>query len=133
MNNKVIVFDTTCFFCLLQKENGWQIVKDYLVQAFNKELEILLSQANYCEILYQIKRSDDYSIIRQNLDNLPIKIIDIDSRITEIASDIKSQGKISLGDSYAIATAIFYNCLVLTSDRHEFQVFENQVQIEWLR
>jgi predicted nucleic acid-binding protein len=133
MTKEIVVLDTCCFFCLIQGEPGSDFVEELLNKAKQQKIALYMSVINYCEILYQIKRSNSYLYERALLDSLPIEVVDANKQITEIASNIKSRGKISLGDSYAIATAIHLGGSVATSDHHEFQPFEKDVKITWIR
>ena len=136
MNKKLkITLDTSCFFCYIQDEEGSNLFEDILNQAKASKIELYISRVNYCEILYQIKRLDKngYKKIKEILDNLPISIVDTNQEICEFASTVKSKGKISLGDSFAIGTSQFLGGSVATTDRHEFSKWESQVEILWLR
>jgi PIN domain nuclease of toxin-antitoxin system len=130
-----LVLDTCCFFCLTENEVGVENIQFILQKSFELEVNLFMSSVNYCEILYQIKRLEGplYTSIREYLDTLPITIIDTNKEITEFASHIKSKAKISLGDSFAIATAMHLKCPVATTDRHEFTKWEKDVDIFWLR
>jgi PIN domain nuclease of toxin-antitoxin system len=132
MINK-IVLDTCFFFCLVQGEDGQENVEKLLLQAKNRETELIMSLVNYCEILYQIKREPDYLSVRDFLDGLPISLYEVNKEITEYTSFIKSKAKISLGDAFAIGTAMYLKCPVATTDRHEFAKWEKDVEILWLR
>jgi PIN domain nuclease of toxin-antitoxin system len=132
MINK-IVLDTCFFFCLIQGEDGQKNVEKLLTQAKNREIELIISLVNYCEILYQIKREPDYLVVRDFLDGLPLVFCKVNKEITEYASFIKSKAKISLGDAFAIGTAMHLKCPVATTDRHEFTKWEKDVDILWLR
>ena len=128
-----IVLDTCCFFCYLYDEVGSQIVQDLFLKAQNNQIKLYVSRVNYCEIQYQIKRESNYQQILSLLELLPVEIIDTNEQICDYASNIKSKGKISLGDSFAIGTALFVGGEVATSDRHEFEAFEKDISILWIR
>ena len=130
---ETIILDTCCLFCYFQSEIGYEAVEELFLKARNKQITLVMSRVNYCEVLYQLKRDKDYKIFRVMVDSLPFNILDTNEKICEIASDIKSKGKISLGDSFAIGTAVFLNGKVATTDRHEFSAFENDVDIMWIR
>ncbi len=132
MINK-IVLDTCFFFCLIQGEEGDKNVEKLLTQAKNRESELIVSLVSYCEILYQIKKEPNYESVRDFLDSLPLILCEVNREISEYASFIKSKAKISLGDAFAIGTAMYLKCSVASTDRHEFSKWENDVEILWLR
>ena len=133
--NENLVLDTCCFFCLTEQETGYENMELILQKAFDRRLTLYMSRVNYCEIIYQIKRLEDalYKTARDFLDSLPITYVDTNKEIVEFASDVKTKAKISLGDAFAIGTAMYLKCPVATIDRHEFSKWENDVEILWLR
>ena len=62
---------------------------------------------------------------------LPIKIIHPSDDIIWKATEIKANIPISFLDCFAVATALFYDAKIVTSDK-EFKKAEHIADIEWL-
>jgi predicted nucleic acid-binding protein len=68
---------------------------------------------------------------------LPIKIIySIDLSLLKVAGYFKANYRISLGDSFVLASAKLNSANVVTSDRHEFGASESKerdLEFCWIR
>jgi predicted nucleic acid-binding protein len=67
---------------------------------------------------------------------LPIETIDtITDPMLQEASRFKTSYRISVADSFALATAFLYEGKLVTSDHHEFDAIEkdNKLNFHWIR
>jgi len=82
--------------------------------------------------LYEVRKKfiNDYDIKKADLavDIMKIgKVIDVDSEIAVLASDVSKQYKLPLADSIIYATAKIYNAEIYTQDKH----FENLEHVHY--
>jgi len=81
--------------------------------------------------------NDKANSILDGIIKLPIKIIyGMDLSLIKVAGYFKTNYKISLGDSFVLASAKLNSANVVTSDRHEFGVVESKerdLEFYWIR
>jgi len=65
------------------------------------------------------------------MEQLPIKIIDVDRSTMYSAARLKATHPIALGDCFAAAEAIKMNYPVVTGDK-EFKRLGKMVKVEWI-
>jgi PIN domain nuclease of toxin-antitoxin system len=135
------VLDACALLAFLNKEDGWDKVKDLLIEAIDTgEVEIYMSIVNLLEVYYDRLRLDDNEKLSEFLAwafASPIKIIDTVSRSElDKAARLKAVYKrISLADAIGIATSKSLGAAFVTSDHHELDIVEQQESISllWIR
>jgi len=136
---KVYVLDACALIAFINNEQGSDRVEIVLREALTGNAEVYMSKINIYEVYYGIYRTEGqqkanevYSLIRK----LPVNIVDTfgDLVFTE-AARLKSKFKMSVADSIALGEAVIRNASLLTSDHHEFDVVEQQeqIQFDWIR
>lgn len=136
---KQFILDACAVIAFLYDEEGAEVLEDLLLQARNGKVKLFMHALNLGEVYYDILKRNDESIARQTystLKKLPIKIIRrINDQLLYQASILKSQQRISLADSYAVAETIIRQGTLVTTDHHEFNTLEKDkiIKILWLR
>lgn len=126
--------DACALIAFFNDEPGAEVVEAILETVPYVEI----AAANALEIAYDaVRRSGQASSAREVIENirrLPIEIRwEMDEAMIEIAARFKSQSRISLADSIALAEV---RCApVATSDHHEFDPIEaaGLVRFLWIR
>ena len=128
------VIDAHGLLVFLEKENGHEKVEQSFIAAVEKNEYVLMSSVNFGEVYYIVLREcgrNKAHEIEKTIQTLPIKIVDVDSRIAKEAACFKAFHKISYADCFAAALAKIHNGEVITGDK-EFKTLENQIKIAWL-
>jgi len=130
------ILDACALLAFLKKEKGGDVVKDII----DGESDVLLHAVNLLEVHYDMVRTlgnDKANSILDGIIKLPIKIIyGMDLSLIKAAGYFKTNYKISLGDSFVLASAKLNSANVVTSDRHEFGVVESKerdLEFYWIR
>jgi predicted nucleic acid-binding protein len=90
---------------------------------------------NVGEVFYSAMRTDSQDSAEQfiqEIQSMPIEIVDVDWELTRQAAIYKSKGNIAYADCFAAALAKIRNGEVVTGDK-EFKVLEKEVKITWLK
>jgi len=126
------VLDACAVLALLKGEQGMEIVKNTI----ESNARTYLHSVTLLEIYYNIAKELGIGSADLFLGQMRQSPIDIINEITDntikSAGYYKSKYKISLGDSFVLATAKEYNATILSSDHHEFDIIENSESINFL-
>ncbi|GHU59371.1 hypothetical protein FACS189444_4540 [Spirochaetia bacterium] len=111
------MFDACALIALLNGEaDKTAVVKDLLTQARQGKVKIYMSVINFTEVYYdrlKLERPDLTDAFLKYITLLPITILETVSRDISIeAGRIKVSHKMSLADSFLLATASFYSATV---------------------
>ncbi len=131
---KGFILDSYALIAFLEDEPGAGIVEQILTQAENGKASLFMTIINWGEVYYSIYRSKGEEKAEEALliiEQLPIKLVDIDKGLMYQAAKLKANNAIALGDCLAAALAINMNCPVVTGDK-EFKRLHNQIRIEWI-
>jgi len=133
------ILDACALIAFLQKETGWEQVKDILLQAHEKTVFLHMHNFNLLEVYYDMYRNigkekadEELAMIRL----LPITFnITLNDDIFLEAGRLKATYKISLADAIVLALANITKGILLTADHHEFDVIEGKESIKffWIR
>lgn len=130
----VKVLDACALMVYLEKEPGYEKIKDLFVKAAETEKKLLMSTVNWGEVFYVLIR--DYGLeeaekIQRAIETFPIEFVPADLAITKQAAFYKATKKIPYADCFAAALAKLRKGEVITGDK-EFKAFENEVKIVWI-
>jgi PIN domain nuclease of toxin-antitoxin system len=121
-DRRCIILDACALLAFLRKEPGWDVVHACLTDAACTNL---IHAVNLCEVYYDTIRKSGLRAANQVMDDvlaLPISTReDLDPAFWQAVGHLKSSGRISLADCFAIALAQRERAMVLTSDRREFE------------
>jgi len=131
----VRVLDAFAVLAFFHDEPGAQLVEEMILQAQDGKMELAICVVNLGEVYYSIARSsfreeaEDYI---QQIQSMPIQIVDVDWELTRLAAQFKTSGNISYADCYAAALAKLQSGAVVTGDK-EFKALEDDIKIVWLK
>jgi predicted nucleic acid-binding protein len=127
--------DSYALLAYLNKEDGFEKVRNVLANAQKSSLPVLMNELNVGETYYILYRKRGHEQAEYFLDTilagLPISIISNDFNAVISASKIKARNALSFADCFAVATAQRENAVILTGDP-EFKNVEKLVKIDWL-
>jgi predicted nucleic acid-binding protein len=133
MMNKVL--DSFALLAFLQDEPGAQMIEDFILQAKDGKVELVMCVVNLGEVWYSISRTKSAEIaerVVQQVQGMPIEIVDADWTLTRQAAIYKSKGNISYADCYVAALAKLRKAEVVTGDT-EFEILKDDVKIVWIK
>ncbi len=135
----VFILDSSALLAFLSNEKGANIVSNYIKNAADNKIELLLHSINCLEIFYKTykkggkKKSLEVLSIIQKLPILIIEEFNIET--LKIAGEIKGKYKLSLTDSAAISLSKIKKGILLTTDHHEMEIIKKNkiIDIKWVR
>ena len=133
-SSKVYVLDSFAVVAYLDNEAAAPFVRDLLRRARRESIELWLSLINYGECLYIVERERGLQAAHRTIgiiDQLPIKIADIDRGLTFAAAHLKAQHTMFYADAFSAAVAKVKDGILLTGDA-EFKSVEPEIPIHWL-
>jgi len=134
--SKKYILDACSVIAYLLKEDGAEIVKNLIGDAIENKTELLINKLNLYEVYYDTWKSQGEEIavsMYNTFRNLPISIIDSisDEMMTE-AARLKTKYRVSVADSFALATALLNGAVLVTSDHREFDIVDKKCDIDFL-
>lgn len=120
------VLDTSAIFCLMEKEEGYEQVRDVL-RAGGAHASFL----SIMEFLYINFRKHGEDQVKQayvGLKALPIEIVESDEELCLLAARIKAGHRLSLADAWVAATAEHLGAVLVHKDP-EFDALEDRVRM----
>ena len=128
------VLDSYALLALLRDEPGAETVADLLERAGQQNRSVHMTEVNYAEVQYSIRRKDGETVwasIASELLAAPIEFHAADRRLADVAAGFKARFKISLADAFAAALAKERKAELVTGDL-EFRALEKEIKIRWL-
>lgn len=129
------VLDSHALLALLRDEPGAQAVATILEKAGQRDQPAHMTEVNYAEVQYIIRRKDGdaaWQTIAGELVAAPIQFHPADRRLADLAADFKARFKLSLADAFAAALAKDKKAELVTGDP-EFKPLEKEIKINWLK
>ena len=115
---------------------------EFLPGRFLFLLQMILQKTNetkrnlkevYYDTIKRIGHNEADLFLKWILNRTSIKVIfEVTENTIKNAGYFKSKYKISLGDSFVLATAKSYGARVISSDHHEFDIIEKSEDIRFL-
>jgi len=129
------LLDSFAIIAYLNKEKGFEKVRDVMSEAQKSGNSILMNEINIGEVYYILFRKRgpekaDY-FLQTILQSLPIIVVSNGFDDVIKAAKIKAEHPLSFTDCFAAATAKKNNSVIMTGDP-EFKKIEDLVAIEWL-
>jgi ribonuclease VapC len=128
------VLDSYALLAFLRDEPGAEIVAGLLERAGQQNRSVHMTEVNYAEVQYTIRRKDGETVwasIAGQLLAAPIEFHAADRRLADVAAGFKARFKISLADAFAAALAKERKAELVTGDP-EFRALEKEIKIRWL-
>lgn len=130
-----IVVDSTTLFTLLERQEGWEDVVDFFLEAVESDMRVLLSAASWGEMLNMAARTyHNYARaerVIQSIEWLPIRIVDGNRETERLAARVFSSARLSYAASHAVARAMQDDAELVTGDP-EFRRVETELPIRWI-
>ena len=128
------ILDSHALMIFLEKEDGFEKMESFFIDAIQNDNNLLMTTINYGEICYIVLRECGQvklNEIEKIIETLPIDIIDVDINLARQAARFKAKKKISYADCFAAALAKINKGEIITGDK-EFKVLEDEVKILWV-
>ena len=128
------VLDSYALLALLRDEPGAETVADLLERAGQQNRSVHMTEVNYAEVQYTIRRKDGETVwasVAGELLAAPIEFHAADRRLADVAAGFKARFRISLADAFAAALAKERKAELVTGDP-EFRALEKEIKIRWL-
>jgi ribonuclease VapC len=129
------VLDSYALLKLFRDEPGAETVAQILEKAGEHDRPVHMTEVNYAEVQYMIRRKDGdaaWQTIAGELVAAPIQFHPADRRLADLAADFKTRFKLSLADAFAAALAKEKKAELVTGDP-EFKPLEKEIKIHWLK
>ena len=130
-----VVLDSFALLSLLRDEPGAETVARLLEKAGQLNPPVHMSEVNYAEVQYIVRRKDGVKAwrkIARELKAVPIEFHPASRELADLAADIQSRFALSLADSFAAALAKKLKAQLVTGDP-EFIPLEKEIKINWLK
>jgi predicted nucleic acid-binding protein len=129
------VLDSWAMLAWLQNEKpANEYIRNLIKLANNGDLGLFINIINLGEVYYNLMRTrgeNAANLFWADFGNSSINLVGVNKSITLTAAKLKGNHRISYADAFAVATAIIYDCPLLTGDP-EFRSVESLIKIEWL-
>lgn len=128
------VLDSYALLAFLRDEPGGEAVGALLERAGQRDQPVAMTEANYAEVQYIIRRKDGdaaWAEIARELRAVPIEFYPITRRLADLAAEFKARHALSLADAFAAALARELKTALVTGDP-EFKVLAGEIKIQWL-
>ena len=129
------VLDSFALLSFLRDESGAEMVAALMEKAEERRQPLQMTEVNYAEVQYIIRRKDGeaaWRIVADELVTLPIEFRPADRPLADQAADFKTRFKLSLADAFAAALAKSRKAELVTGDP-EFKQVEDEIRIAWLK
>lgn len=128
------VLDASALMAYLEKEPGYEKVKDLFVKATETGKRLLMTTVNWGEVFYVLIRDyglSDAEKIQHLIETFPIELVPVDIGIAKQAAIYKATKKLTFTDCFTLALARLRKAEIVTKDK-EFKKAEDQVKISWI-
>jgi predicted nucleic acid-binding protein len=135
MSAAPVVLDSYALLSLLRDEPGAEEVEKILAEAARRDERAHMTEVNYAEVQYIVRRKDGdaaWRTIAGELIAAPIQFHVADRVLADGAVDFKTRYKISLADAFAAALTREQNAELVTGDP-EFNPLEKEININRLK
>lgn len=130
-----VVLDSHALLKLLRDEPGADTVAQILERAGERDEPVHMTEVNYAELQYIIRRTDGdgmWAAIAAELKAAPIQFHPATRALADQAALYKVAHKMSLADAFAAALAKERKAELVTGDP-EFKPLEKEIRIRWLK
>jgi len=134
MRQGPFIFDSHALLKFFQKETGYEKVVQLLEKIRKTGAAKYINAINLGEIIYTTKKAfgDQKKLeVLANIERLNFIILTTPNNLIFRAAEYKAQYSISYADSFALASAVEYNAVLVTGDP-EFKKVEHLIDIVWI-
>jgi len=118
----------------LEKEPGYEKIKDLFVKAAESGRPLLMSTVNWGEVFYVLIRDhgiEEAERIQKIIETFPIEFVPAELIVTKQAAWYKVAKKLPYADCFVAALAKIHKGEIVTGDK-EFKAVENEIKISWV-
>lgn len=129
------VLDSSALLRFVDGQIGAEQVEELLDRAQQSGKPLLMSAANWGEVVYTVLRFHGTSsgpILLSTIRTLPIDIVPVTTEGAERAADFKHTYKIAYADAFAGSLALSESATLLTADQDFRAVPKSVIKIEFL-
>ena len=129
------VLDSHALLAYFRKEPGGERVKELLHKAATADSPLHMTEVNYSEVNYMIRKKDgddSWDEAARILETLPIEFHPATRALADQAALYKAAHKMSLADAFAAALAKERKAELVTGDP-EFKPLEKEIKIRRLK
>jgi len=130
-----VALDSHALLRLLRDEPGAETVSQLLEKASQRDQAVHMTEVNYAEVQYIIRRKDGdavWAAIAGELRAAPIEFHPATRSLADLAAGFKARFRLSLADAFAAALAKDMKAELVTGDP-EFKALEKEIRIQWLK
>ena len=130
-----VALDSHALLRLLRDEPGAETVSQLLEKASQRDQAVHMTEVNYAEVQYIIRRKDGdavWATIAGELRAAPIEFHPATRPLADLAAGFKARFRLSLADAFAAALAKDMKAELVTGDP-EFKALEKEIRIQWLK
>ena len=134
MSAAPVVLDSHALLAYFRREPGGEKVKELLHQADANHVYLHMTEVNYAEVNYTIRKKEGdeaWSEAARMLDALPIAFHPATRALADQAARFKALHRMTLADAFAAALAKETGGELVTGDP-EFKVLGKEIKIRWL-
>lgn len=127
--SKIYLLDTSAILALWNAEDGADTVEDILKKS--SDASVFVSFMTFMEGRYCIWKKRGKALAEEfnrDLSLLPVRRVDVDDELIDIASEVKATNNLSVADSWIIASAIKTNSTLVHKDP-EFEQIVDRVNM----
>ena len=131
---KQVVLDAFALMSFFQNEKGADAVREMILDSVDGKIELSICSVNLGEVWYAVARKisiERADALLNEIQNMPIEIVDADWELTRQAAEYKMTGKISYADCFAAALSKIRKAELVTGD-DEFKKLQAEIKIKWL-
>ena len=130
-----VALDSHALLRLLRDEPGAETVSQLLEKASQRDQSVHMTEVNYAEVQYIIRRKDGdavWAAIAGELRAAPIEFHPATRSLADLAAGFKARFRLSLADAFAAALAKEMKAELVTGDPG-FKALEKEIRIQWLK
>jgi ribonuclease VapC len=132
---KTTVLDASAVLALFFDEPGAERVELLLLKAAEADKPLLVTAANWCEVLYRMERkrgADGTAAAKRFERTMPLEVAALDRELAELAARFKTEHGLGLADAFAAALSKAKKAELITSDP-DFKLVEREITVVWIR
>lgn len=131
-----ICFDAEPLLAYYWDAEGSDIVEDHFADILQNRAFGECSDVTLCEVRYHILRaSDQFNFFHFHeflIETIELEVVST-NKTWRLASDLKADHSIALGDAFSVATAILHGSTLIVGADDDFDQLTNEVDMERIR
>jgi predicted nucleic acid-binding protein len=132
---KTTVLHASAVLALFFDEPGAERVEILLLKAAEADEPLLITAANWCEVLYRMQRkrgANGTEAAKRFERTMPLEVAALDRELAELAARFKSEHGLGVADAFAAALSKTKKAELVTSDP-DFKRVEREITVAWIR